>query len=353
MSREEKKLSGAMRLFEALSGVEEELLAKADGEMMEVPVREKKKKLVFFRSKSRLAASLAAAASILLVVCAVWAGMPMLNAIETADTAVETAVEKMTSTTTSGTANDTEVLVDEAFEEVSVENEAIEKEAVEEAEDIEGSVAGDKTMNKSEAKIEGEKESTGAQKEVADYKDGQGRGDGAITELVGSVPLDERIDLSESQARSLEVLGAYIPAKLPAGYTWESAKGAVNAETGACESISLCWTKGMDSIMLRVSLADANHITLTDIAKKETYDVSLYDIPYAETVPEEYRQNFEDPVFAAEDLSLELVQSRMKAVADSGDTDTPRGSFSIWYPEGILVDFNGDGTPEEIWEMFR
>ena len=337
MSREEKKLSGAMRLFEALSGVDEELLAKADDHMQEAPVSEKRKMLAFPGSKTRLAVSLAAAASFLLVVGAVWTGMPMLNGKKSADTAVETAMEMTTSTTTSGVTKDAEVLADEAFEEVTVENEAIKKEAAtEDTAGVAGSTAGDKIVDKSEAKSEIEKESDGtvadtgdrqhnsggqesqkhtqqveSQKSDVENKDSLGREDGAITEFVGSTPLDERVELSESQARSVEGLGTYIPAKLPAGYTWESAKAVANDETGAYESIFLCWTKGMDSIMITVSVVDAESIILADIAKKETYDVSLYDIPYAETVPEEYRQSFEDPIFAAEELSLELVQSRM------------------------------------------
>ena len=83
----------------------------------------------------------------------------------------------------------------------------------------------------------------------------------------------------------------------------------------------------------------------------EVLYLSLYDIPYAETVPEEYRVCFDNPIFMQKDISLDLVQSRMKVVADAGDTGTPRGNFSIIYPEGILLDFNGDGTAEEIWEM--
>ncbi len=49
---------------------------------------------------------------------------------------------------------------------------------------------------------------------------------------------------------------------------------------------------------------------------------------------------------------MEIVESRMKAYEDSGDTATPRGNFKVLYPDGVLVSFNGRGTAQEIWDMF-
>lgn len=344
MSREEQKLSGAMRLFEALSGVDEELLAKADGEMQETVTHEKKKIFAFSGSKVRLAASLAAAASLFLVVGAVWTGAPMLNGKKSAETAVMTMEELVSDSITGGTGNDAEALADEVVEEIAEEQEA----AVEEEADT-----GDRKYNFAEKESQKHTQLNDSKTDNIENKNQLVREEGAITECVGSMAPDDRAELSEAQARAVEVLGAYIPVNLPKGYVWETAKGAVNAETGAYESIFLCWTKGMDSIMITISMADVGSIVVTDITQKEAYDVSLYDIPYAETVPEEYRVCFDNPVFAWEDMNLELVQSRMKVVADAGDTDTPRGNFSIIYPEGILLYFNGDGTAEEIWEMLR
>ena len=42
----------------------------------------------------------------------------------------------------------------------------------------------------------------------------------------------------------------------------------------------------------------------------------------------------------------------MKSYDDQGDTDTPRGNFSVLYEGGVLIRFSGRGTAEEIWEMF-
>ena len=103
--------------------------------------------------------------------------------------------------------------------------------------------------------------------------------------------------------------------------------------------------------MLSIVKAESPCATV-DVEKPETYDERMYSIPYAESVPEEYRQSVNDPTFAREDLTLEIIKSRMLSYSDSGDTDTPRGNFSVLCSDGVLVRFNGRGTAEEIWEMF-
>jgi hypothetical protein len=111
----------------------------------------------------------------------------------------------------------------------------------------------------------------------------------------------------------------------------------------------------MDSIMLYVGMYEENaenESRIVDIAKEETYNVHLYEIPYASSVPDEIRLMFNSPIFREEDMSLEVVRARMKSVSDAGDTDTPRGDFSVLYDEGILVAFDGRGSAEEIWNMY-
>lgn len=159
------------------------------------------------------------------------------------------------------------------------------------------------------------------------------------------VPTDPRKEISQEEAGNTAVFGPYLPENLPRGYAFEN---AWSSEDG----LTVSWTRGMDYIMISVSAVVPEDVVTADPDKPETYDERLYEIPYAETVPKEYHEVFQDPVFAAEDLSLEVVSSRMKSVKDAGDTNTPRGMFSVLYPEGILVRFNGRGTAEEIWDMF-
>lgn len=151
--------------------------------------------------------------------------------------------------------------------------------------------------------------------------------------------------ITEEQARASE-LGAYLPSLLPAGYSLES------VQTDDQGQLYLCWTSGMDTIHLSVTNVEAGEFETVDISRPETYDVRLYELPYGETVPREYWEIFNNPIFWVEDFSLEAVASRVKSYQDAGDTDTSTGRFSVLYPDGILVGFNGDGSAEDIWTMF-
>lgn len=185
-------------------------------------------------------------------------------------------------------------------------------------------------------------------------RDGSGTGGDAVEENgspedTAGCPLPPQSQkLTLAQAREDAALGAYVPTALPAGYAFEEAHRVTEATEA---NLSLRWSRGMDSIMLHLEKTGTPPATV-DVEKPETYDERLYEVPYGETVPKEYRQTFDNPVFAAEDFSLEIVESRMKSYDDRGDTDTPRGNFSVLYGDGVLISFNGRGTAEEIWEMF-
>lgn len=165
--------------------------------------------------------------------------------------------------------------------------------------------------------------------------------------------------LSLEEARAVELLGNYIPEQIPDGYLFEEAGLSYLAGQEEEASLWVCWCKGMDDIFLSIRQVDVDGAAaadswsrfLVDVNAPETYDVHLYEIPYAETVPEEYREVFDHPIFKAEDLTRELVQARMRTVEDAGDTDTPRGRLGVLYGN-VLVEFNGKLSPEQVWELF-
>ena len=156
--------------------------------------------------------------------------------------------------------------------------------------------------------------------------------------------------VTEEEARNWMPLGAYIPQNLPEGYRMENAY--INPEE---QSVTMTWSQGADHIMISVSNVAPGTMETVDITKPETYDERMYGIPYAETVPGEYRESVDNPVFDFSDMDyetgLELMNSRMISYDDAGDTDTPRGSFSVLIDDEVLLHFNGRGTPEEIWNM--
>lgn len=334
MSKEDKKLAEAIRIFEALSNVDEELLARSEESAEAIPVGKssagkksvKKTRPIWYYGK-------ALAACFCLVVCGVALWSVSRSLPQSTESACDTAV------------NVEMAVADAAAEEVA---EAEEK-------PVEGEYAAAVTEQSAVTSGAGEQNdgnSSGSSAEKAEegLEDLQHNISSAVTESCVS---DSREVITEAEARATEELGDYIPTVIPAGYVFESARRMNDLQTGEPMDIMLCWTAGMDSISIYITRVDAKSVTTVDISKPETYDVHLYEIPYAETVPEAYRSSFNDPVFAEDDFSMEIVESRLQVVSDQGDTDTPRGNFAVLYGNGILVEFSGRGEVESIYEMMK
>lgn len=159
------------------------------------------------------------------------------------------------------------------------------------------------------------------------------------------------------EAAMLSVLGDFVPAKNWGEYTLEEVKAGYDPVREETIALRLVWTKGLDSMMYTVKILDqdsifsesADELHMADINKPETYDVRLYEIPYCDSVPEEFRETFEDPVFTLGEMNPDLVKSRMKTKEDAGDTNTPGGSFGILC-DNILLHFNGSMDPDEVWD---
>lgn len=323
-----------MKLMEALSGVDEELLERCEESGVRgkapIPLR-------------RYAKGWAAALGLVIVGAAGWGGYRLVQGTAKDMNSSGAAFESMAQL------EDMEVIVEDALP--SREPEAGAPEAAPREEEDARSC--DTASNGGEGGTGAGISETGrpsAESEAKEREEGNNdvfdKQEEGVTEEV--CPAADFKRLTEEEARGQELLGGYVPTVLPRGYAFES---AVTDPDSPEENLRICWTRGMDSIML--SFAKAGNVPNTvDVDKPETYDERLYEIPYAESVPEEYRQSVNDPVFAREDFSLEMIRSRMKSYHDSGDTDTPRGNFSVLCPDGVLVKFSGRGTPEEIWEMF-
>lgn len=322
-----EKTQSALRILEAMSGIEEELL-----------LRSELRRRPFWTQGRAVAACLA-----LLAV-----GGLSWNALRI----VWTPSGAPESSSTGGSGYDTASLymgmeaadTDGQTTESEIEDPPMPIEEIEENKTEAMSDGGNKETFEPEVKEmdrnaekEGNIENNMQQDSVSDYS--------KSVESCG-VPLDKRESLSEEEARNTAAFGGHIPENMPDGYSFEN---AWHSDGG----LTVTWIRGMDSIMISLSLVVPEDVLTVDVEKPETYDVRLYEIPYGETVPEKYHQVFDDPIFAAEDMSLEMVSSRMKSVADAGDTDTPRGIFSVLYPDGVMLRFNGRGTADEIWAMLN
>ena len=140
----------------------------------------------------------------------------------------------------------------------------------------------------------------------------------------------------------------WLPA-LPDGYRKEAIR---RYKDQTQDTLSGLWTKGYEElswVIRRFTEEDAERLVVP--AERERYDLSLYPIPRAQSVPDELRQVVNHPVFDAEDLTPELVQARAERLQDAGDTDGWRMTFSVRYGD-YLVSVRSKGvTPQWLYRQ--
>ncbi|SHN51544.1 hypothetical protein [Desulfitobacterium chlororespirans] len=160
---------------------------------------------------------------------------------------------------------------------------------------------------------------------------------------------EERLTLGEARADA--DFGAYLPADLPEGFAFEDALRSIKQNEDA---LFVNWAKGMGYINWRVSLLeDKDQGRITSIAHKENYDLSLYPIPRADSVPGELQDIVDNPIFLMDELTLDAVRARTYEIADAGDEPGQRMSFSVLYGD-VLVEIGVKGAaPEGIFEILQ
>jgi len=159
-----------------------------------------------------------------------------------------------------------------------------------------------------------------------------------------SIPefFDRKLSLSE--ARSDPEFGSHMLTSVPTGFVEESIRRYRDQNS---DFLSGLWTRGPDSLSWRVSaFTEADAARLTAVADTENYDLALYPIPRAESVPEALREIVDDPIFDAEELTPEAIWKRAYKVHDAGDTDGWRMKFSVKYG-GLLVELRSKGVEPE------
>lgn len=174
---------------------------------------------------------------------------------------------------------------------------------------------------------------------------------------LSSIVPDEIPELTEqmfqtlAEARLEPDFGRYLPLELPNGFAESDIR---RFRFDASNYLSALWSRGLDDlswVITPYTQADANRLTGVD--ELENYDLSLYPIPRADSVPEELREIVDDPIFEAEELTLGAVYRRAYKVPDAGDTDGWRMQFSVRYGD-VIVSISSKGVePEWLYERLK
>lgn len=157
--------------------------------------------------------------------------------------------------------------------------------------------------------------------------------------------------LSFEDARNDPDFGAWFLPELPAGFQRESIR---RYRDYRLDYLSGLWTRGYDEIYWQVApIAEEDRIRITSVTDTEHYDLSLYPIPRAESVPEELREIVDNPIFRIGELTLDAVRARAYRIHDAGDTDGWRMDFSVLYGD-ILVKVRTKGVdPEWLYGQLK
>ena len=153
---------------------------------------------------------------------------------------------------------------------------------------------------------------------------------------------------SLTEARENTEYGTYLPSQAPSGYVQYS---ITHTWGEGDDSLYGLWTKGMRELRWNITnLTETAQNRITSIEDTINYDMGLYPIPLAESVPKELRGIVNNPIFRAEELTLDAVWKRAYRVEDAGDVSGYRMQFSVLYGD-VVVEINSKGVdPEWVYE---
>lgn len=165
------------------------------------------------------------------------------------------------------------------------------------------------------------------------------------------IPLLENRSLSAAEAILDPDFGQYFLQNLPTGFAEESIRKYRDQQSFYLSGL---WTKGLDTLSWRISyFTETDAARVTSVADLENYDLSLYPIPRADSVPEELREIVNDPIFLAGELTLDAVYARAYRISDSGDTDGWRMQFTVRYGD-YLISVNAKGIdPQWLYQQLQ
>ena len=158
---------------------------------------------------------------------------------------------------------------------------------------------------------------------------------------------DKKLKLNEAQNDSL--FGEYMLQTIPEGFSEESIR---RYKDQTQDYLAGLWTNGLAELSWFISeYKETDSGRLTNIADTENYDLSLYPIPRAESVPEELREIVNCPIFSAAELTLDAVYKRAYKVDDAGDIDGWRMMFAVRYGD-VVIELRTKGIePEWVYQQ--
>jgi len=163
--------------------------------------------------------------------------------------------------------------------------------------------------------------------------------------LVSPLPVQE--DLTMEQARGCPNFGVFIPVDIPDGFEADRVWRMTQQDA---ETLFVFWTSGLGSVTWQVANATEHDLAVVvDVNDRAMFDLSLYAVPWFETVPHELLPYVMNPVFLAREVTLDAVQAR----AVEGRGGGVQMNFSVLFGN-VVVTINANGLQaQDVWGMVQ
>jgi len=152
--------------------------------------------------------------------------------------------------------------------------------------------------------------------------------------------------LTLQEAKQDPVFGSFLPANVPPYLSFDYARRVISQDFNG---IFAFWYIPLRSEFIRWQVGNATSHDIANVVsinEREKFDLSLYTIPFAESVPTELSQFVMNPVFLAHELTHDAIQSR--ALDSRGSIQM---NFGILFGDVVVYISVTDISPDEVWEL--
>jgi len=157
--------------------------------------------------------------------------------------------------------------------------------------------------------------------------------------------------------------GAFFPRAIPSGYEFASANRVCNPNQ---DSLTVQWSAGMGASYFQIEAersAYQKHLGDRIVHPDETekYDLSLYPSPRFDSIPAYLLEAVANPVFLADEITFDIVNSRTYEVSENGEPDgesirydkSMRSVFSVLYGDVLVNVWTKGLTSEMVWNLIE
>jgi len=146
------------------------------------------------------------------------------------------------------------------------------------------------------------------------------------------------------QATQDDTFGAYMPVNVPTNFRFDHARRMLDQQFNGLIAF---WDSGSERIHWQIEATTEHQLSqVVCPSQREKFDLTLYPPPWF-NLPWEQSRFLSNPVFHVEDLTFEIVLSRMET--------TRRGSqrfhFGILYGDVVVIVSTEGLTAEQVWGM--